>query len=162
MLDELIPALGHIAAEEFGVRFCQGAEPDWSDKSEAEELIDEITEGTFAFLKAQMEAYWDFGRKLAEQEGGEMVETKEQCGMVEITRYSTKNGIKTSTFWNGRKMWIESARKPVEITVQIRREPGREALEDQLMKDFKKFIRKLNRRAEKSGDQKMGYRVELV
>ena len=91
-----------------------------------------------------------------------MVKTKEQCGMVEITRFSGKNGIKTSTFWNGRKMWIESARKPVEITVQIRREPGREALEDQLMKDFKEFIRKLNRRTEKSGDQKMGYRVELV
>ena len=99
---------------------------------------------------------------MSEAEGMKRMEPKEHCGMVEITRFSGKNGIKTETFWNGRKMWIESARKPVEITVQIRREPGREALEDQMMEDFKKFIRKLNRRAEKSGDQKMGYRVELV
>ena len=68
MLDELLPALGHIAAEEFGVRFCQGAEPDWSDKTEAENLIDEITEGAAVFLKAQLEAYWKFGKELAKQE----------------------------------------------------------------------------------------------
>lgn len=68
ILDELLPALGHIAEEEFGVRFCQGAEPDWSDKTEAAELIDEITESTAVFLKAQLEAYWKFGKELAKQE----------------------------------------------------------------------------------------------
>ena len=69
ILDELILALGHISAEEFGVRLCQGAEPDWNDKTEAENLIDELIEGIAVFMKAQLEAYWEFGRALAKQEG---------------------------------------------------------------------------------------------